>query len=119
LLLAGLLFWTLAPEHQLWSGLGIGVGAVLIIWAIRLAGVGPRGSHYQARTWSARDTATVVGALASVVAAVAPLPILDSQSLFYSPYPRLGLPGFDPLVAMLLLGLIVPAVMAIRSRADD
>jgi len=119
LLLAGLLFWTLAPQAKPWFALAIGIGAALIIWSIRLAGAGPRATHFSPRIWSGRDSATVAGALLSVTAAVVPLPFLDARSLFYSPYPRLGAPGFDPLIALLLLGLLVPAILAMRMRADD
>jgi hypothetical protein len=39
--------------------------------------------------------------------------LTQREALYYSPYPRLSLPPFDPLIGLALLGLLSPAVMTV------
>ena len=58
-----------------------------------------------------RPRLAVVAGAAATAAGVLVLPRISSASLGYSPYPKLSVPPFDPLIALALLGLAVPAVV--------
>lgn len=61
-----------------------------------------RPAPFRRQDWLVSGTA--LGAVAIFL-----LPWLDRASLFYYPYPRLGLPGFDPLYGLATWGLLTPA----------
>jgi hypothetical protein len=42
--------------------------------------------------------------------------LTQREALTYSPYPRLNLPPFNPLVGLGLLGLLVPAMVGISEE---
>jgi hypothetical protein len=46
----------------------------------------------------------------AVVIAAFALPLLNQRSLIYYPYPKLSLPDFDPVIGMMILGLLAPVV---------
>jgi energy-coupling factor transport system permease protein len=108
-LLGGWLTFLFRPAwREAGAGLMIG-GSVLVVGVVWFAGRAVRHTVYRPRRWTARDTLVVVGcglALAAVV-----LPPVGQDTLYYSPYPRLTLPIFDPLVGLGLLGLLMPAVV--------
>ena len=54
------------------------------------------------------DTLAVLGC--GITLAVA---LTQREALYYSPYPRLTLPPFDPLVGLALLGLLMPAIVTV------
>jgi hypothetical protein len=82
-------------------------GAGLALMALRLAGRAAPRTSYRERRWGWRDS-LVAAACAPPIAAALWLP------LWYSPYPRLTLPGFEPLLGAALLGLLGPALAASR-----
>ena len=43
-------------------------------------------------------------------------PGFDRTALFYSPYPALSLPRFDPLIGTATLGLLGPALLPQRAQ---
>jgi hypothetical protein len=45
--------------------------------------------------------------------------VTQREALYYSPYPRLTAPSFNPLVGLGLLGLLSPALIATLSDRDD
>jgi hypothetical protein len=63
----------------------------------------------------------VLGCAVTLAVLLAPLPFVDREALYYSPYPRLALPAFDPGVGLALLGLLVPALVtkAEETARDD
>jgi energy-coupling factor transport system permease protein len=62
--------------------------------------------------------ALVVGLLAALTLLVVllPLPWFDRTTLVYSPYPRLALPTFDPLIGLALALLAAPALVGQQKR---
>ena len=128
-LLGGWLALLLLPS---WRGVAVGamvVGAGLIVGVVWLAGRTVSHTTYRAYRWAARDTLAVLGCGLTLVVVLAPLPLVDRGTLYYSPYPRLVLPAFDPLVGLGLLGLLVPALVvsggsagraqSLRSEGED
>ncbi|MBN1890179.1 MAG: ATP-binding cassette domain-containing protein, partial [Thermoflexales bacterium] len=111
-LLGGWLAWLLAPT---WRGPAAGallVGGGLLAGALWLAGRTVSRTTYRPRRWTARDTLALLGCGLALVAILAPLPWADRATLYYTPYPRLSMPAFDPLTGIALLGLLAPAVLA-------
>lgn len=99
-----------------WRIAAIGVmiaGAGLIGLAIWLTGRGVRHTVYRARRWTGSDTLTVLGC--AITLAVA---LTQREALYYSPYPRLTWPAFNPLVGIALLGLLAPAIVVTADQAN-
>jgi energy-coupling factor transport system permease protein len=109
-LLGGWLAWLSLPS---WRGVALGgmvVGGGLIVGAVWLAGRSVSHTVYRARRWTARDTLAVLGCGLTLAVAM-----MKRDALYYSPYPHLTLPAFDPLVGLGLLGLIAPATIVTRT----
>jgi energy-coupling factor transport system permease protein len=89
-------------------GLGLmllGCGSIVAaLWAVGRRV--PR-TTYRPQPWTARDG--VVLASAAVVIMAFGLPGLAQASFFYYPYPKLNMPGFDPIIGVATLGLLAPA----------
>jgi len=102
-LLGGWLAWLFLPS---WKGVALGgmiVGAVLIVGVLWLAGRAVPHTAYRTHRWTARDTLVMLGCGGTLAVA-----LMNQEALYYSPYPRLTLPPFDPLVGLGLLGLLAP-----------
>jgi energy-coupling factor transport system permease protein len=114
-LLALLLGWLATLFLPQWRAAGIGgmiAGAGLIAGLLWQAGRSVAHTTYRARRWTGRDSLVVVGCAMTLVVLLVPLPFVDRETLYYSSYPRLTLPLFDPGVGLALLGLLVPALVA-------
>jgi len=110
-LLGGWLAFLFLPS---WKGVATGMmvlGAGLIAGIVWLAGRSVRHTAYRKRRWTARDTLAVLGCGVTLAVVTLPLPLMDQGALYYSPYPRVTLPVFDPFIGLGLLGLLVPAAM--------
>lgn len=84
------------------------VGAGLIGLAMWLTGRAVQHTVYRARRWRSSDTLAVLGCALTLIVA-----LTQREALYYSPYPQLGVPPFDPLVGLALLGLLVPAIVTV------
>ena len=117
-LLGGWLAFLFLPS---WKGSAVGmmiVGAVIIVGVVWLAGRAVSHTAYRRHRWTARDTLAVLGCGLTLAVILLPLPLMDRGTLYYSPYPRLTLPIFDPLIGLGLLGLLVPAVITTGGRDE-
>ena len=118
-LLGGWLAWLFLPA---WNGVGVGgmvAGAGLIVGVVWLAGRGISHTTYRKRRWTVRDTLVVLGCGLTLSIVLLPLPLMDRSTLYYSPYPSLTLPSFDPFIGLGLLGLLTPAISSTRRDTDD
>ena len=118
-LLGGWLAWLFLPA---WKGVGVGgmvAGAGLIVGVVWLAGRGISHTTYRKRRWTVRDTLVVLGCGLTLSIVLLPLPLMDRSTLYYSPYPSLTLPSFDPFIGLGLLGLLTPAISSTRRDTDD
>lgn len=114
-LLGGWLAWTFFRPMRLVAGAVMAIGAGLIVATLWLAGKRvPRG-RYRVRAWSSADTLACAGSLLALVAVVVPLPFVETATTYYSPYPSLTLPSFDPWIGLLLLGLLGPVAASLRA----
>jgi energy-coupling factor transport system permease protein len=115
LLLVGLLAafagW-LATYWIGWPGwLLLGAGGGLLVALYWQRGRQVQTTRYRPRAWTRRDTLLTATAVAPLLLALVPLPLIDRASLTYSPYPALSLPRFDPLLGVALALLALPALM--------
>lgn len=107
-LLAGWLVLLFRPSRQLVAAGAMLVGTSLIVGVVWLTGRSVSHTVYRARRWTYRDTATLLGC--GLTLAVA---LTQREQLYYSPYPRLTAPSFNPFIGLGLLGLIAPALISI------
>jgi energy-coupling factor transport system permease protein len=89
----------------------ISLGALLIIWGLWLLGRQTPRTSYHRLSWHWQDTLALCGALIVLAACLLPLPGLGRERLYYSPYPILSVPAFDPWLGLALLGLLVPGLL--------
>jgi len=114
--LAGWLALSFSPAAGRWGALLLGAGVVALAGALRLAGRGVHRTRYRRATWRADETLVAAGALLATAAVLLPAPWLGHATLAYAPYPALMPPAVHPLLALLLLGLLVPAALAAGQR---
>jgi energy-coupling factor transport system permease protein len=107
-LLGGWLAYLFRPSWRIGAVGAMVLGAVLIGVVMWLTGRGVQHTVYRARRWTPGDTVTVLGC--AVALAVA---LTQREALYYSPYPHVQLPRFNPWVGLGLLGLLAPAIVTI------
>jgi energy-coupling factor transport system permease protein len=110
-LLAGWLAYLFWPSRQLIAAGMMLLGALLILAVVWLTGRSVSHTVYRTRRWTHRDTATLLGCALTLAVAVT-----QREALYYSPYPRLTAPSFNPLIGLGLLGLIAPALLSVRKE---
>ena len=89
-----------------------GIGLILgILWRV---GRRVARTNYRPQPWTGADWAIVIGAVGAAAAFVVPWPGLDRSSIFFYPYPQLSWPAFQPLLGLVIAGLLVPALLALR-----
>ena len=100
-----------------------GVGSVLllagfatVLAALWLIGRQTPRTSYKKETWHGRDLVLVLCALLALAPFVLPLPFINSETLYYSPYPQVSLPAFDPLIGVSTLGLLAPAILILVQK---
>ena len=119
-MLLGLLVLTLGWIAQL-AGVGasglilIIIGAAFILGGLWFIGRQSPRSTYHRQPWGWRDWLSLCSALVVLLACLLPLSGLGSQTLDYEPYPALSLPAFSPLLGTILLGLVTPGLLVIKS----
>ncbi len=113
LLLGGWLAYLFRPSWQLIALAALLLGALLIGSVVWLAGRSASHTVYRLRRWTYRDSAVLLGCATALAVA-----LTHRDVLYYSPYPRLAAPSFNPLVALGLLALIVPALVGIHTEEE-
>jgi energy-coupling factor transport system permease protein len=113
------LAWLFLPSWRTAALGGMIAGVGLIVGVLWLTGRAAHRTTYRTHRWTARDTLVVVGCGVTLAVALLPLPLVNRGTLYYSPYPRLSLPPFDPVIGLGLLGLLVPAAVVKRGQTDD
>ena len=117
-LLGGWLAWLFRPSWR-WAALGtMVVGATLITGVLWLAGRAVTRTAYRTHRWTIRDTLVGLGCGLTLAVILLPLSWMDRATLYYTPYPRLTLPLFDPFIGLGLLGLLAPAAVITGDQAS-
>ncbi len=115
-LLGGWLTLLFLPQWKEIALVALIGGAGLIIGVVWLTGRAVPRSYYRERRLTVHDVLVSLGCALTLATVFLPLPWVDRETLYYTPYPRLALPAFDPLIGLILLGLLAPAAVALRSR---
>ncbi|PDV98347.1 energy-coupling factor transporter transmembrane component T [Candidatus Chloroploca asiatica] len=90
------------------------IGTGLILWALRESGQQAPRTRYRLYRRGIRDMIVLLGAGLTLIAVLAPWP--GRASLAYTPYPMLQLPIFEPLLALALMGLLMPVAVRLGDR---
>ena len=95
-----------------WPSLALlAAGLALLLFTLHRMGRGTGRTRYRRELWRRRDT--LVGlASGAVLATFLALLMLWPEALAYPIYPRVTWPPFEPLVGLVLLPLIAPALVA-------
>lgn len=103
-----------------WEALGLGLilaGLLALLGALWWAGRQVPRTNYLKEEWRLADGVVLTGILVLGLALFFPFEWIDRSSLYYSVYPLLQLPDFDPWIGTALLGLGLPAyVIGLRKR---
>ncbi len=110
LVLAGGLL-RMAWGKDLWGAGAIAAGALVIGVVIWRMGRRVTYTTYRHTPWTSQDWA-VVGGVAVTLSFF--LFLSDRLVRYYTPYPEVSLPGFEPWVGVILLGFLVPVVVFVR-----
>lgn len=117
-LLTGWLLLLFVP-HSRSIGLGgllLGTGLIVgILWRV---GHSHKRTSYRNRSWTFWDVLVGLGCGAALLVLLDPFSWGSRQTLYYSPYPRLLWPDFDPWIGLGLLGLLLPAFVERSSEVD-
>ena len=107
------LFW---PDARLPAAALAFAGAAALVGGIWWAGRAVPRSRYHAGRWGWRESGALLGAALALAGLLLPLPLVDAAAGGYSPYPAARFPAFDPIVGLLLLGLLGPALASPGGR---
>jgi energy-coupling factor transport system permease protein len=105
-LLGGWLLRLIWGRESLGLGLMLG-GAGLILATLWALGRRVPRTTYRSEPWRWRDGAVALGAALALAAFL--IPGIPQESFYYYPYPKLSMPGFDPVMGVATLGLVGPA----------
>ena len=111
LLLAGWLAYLFRAAWRIPGIAAMGAGAAMIGLVVWMTGRAVHHTVYRARAWTGKDTLAVLGCTLTLT-----VTLTQREVLYYSPYPQLTLPAFDPLVGLALLGLLVPAIVTMAAE---
>jgi len=92
------------------------VGAALILGVLWLAGRQTRHTIYRRERWHSRDAGVIMGSVMIILVFLTIVPGTTRSLLFYSPYPLLRVPPFEPIVGAVLMCLLVPAILLLRQE---
>jgi energy-coupling factor transport system permease protein len=123
LLIAGALFGLLASafwygyrSESRWLGAPVALGSLALLASTVVAmGRGAKRSRYRRELWRSRDTLVTLASAASI-GITASFWFLDGNTLFFYPYPQLTWPGFNPVVGLALLAVVMPVIAAPQMR---
>ncbi len=99
------------------DGTGIGslamiiTGAIMILGGLWFMGRASRRTSYHNPGWGWQDWLVLVISLGVLAVCILPVPGISHDSLYYDPYPTLTLPPFNPVLGMVMLGLILPGLL--------
>jgi energy-coupling factor transport system permease protein len=112
LLLTG---WLLSFWQGMLGWLLLGAGALLLAGLLWRNGRRVVHTRYRPRSWSRQDTLLLLAAVLPLLLIFVPWPFVAQETLAYTPYPRIHLPPFDPVIAFALLLFLLPAVFGART----
>jgi energy-coupling factor transport system permease protein len=123
-MLLGVIFLAAGWVGQLATVRGAGwvlilFGASLILIGLWFFGNQSQRTVYHRRRWSWQDGVILIVVAILMAIILLPVPGLSHASLYYEAYPRLTLPSFNPVLGLVLLGLLIPGLWVINRHADS
>jgi energy-coupling factor transport system permease protein len=109
LLLAGWIISLVNNDLNMFTLIVASAGAGLLIYGLWSTGKRTAHTVYQQEAWKREDWLVLLGALLVLGAYL--LLGNTTSGLDYSPYPKLSIPPFDPLIGIMTLGLLAPLLM--------
>lgn len=110
LTLVGGTMFAFAPDIPLLGWLLIGLGLALVTFTIWGMSRGIRRTRYRRRVWHAHDTPLAIVS-AGILAILLTFKFVAPNLLAYTPFLRISVPSFDPLIAVTIATLIAPALL--------
>jgi energy-coupling factor transport system permease protein len=108
--LAGSTMFAFLPDAPLLGWLLTGAGVALLgltLWAV---GTGTRRTRYRRSVWRAQDTPLAIVSL-GVLVVLLMFRVVAPSLLSYTPFLRISMPSFDPLTALVICAIAVPALV--------
>jgi energy-coupling factor transport system permease protein len=94
---------------------GVTITVVLLVWSGREVAH----TRYRPSRWTLQDWLFISLTAVPLILVFLPLPLVESQTTFYSPYPQAELPSFDIIIGLALTFLASPAIVVeLDSYAD-
>lgn len=108
--------WLIQLVSESWKGwLLILFGAGLVLLGLWLTGNNASRTIYRRGRWNWEDAVGIVGALVVISLSFLHVPGMGNETLFYDPYPLLGLPPFNPILGAAMMSLLIPGLLALKS----
>jgi len=104
-------------QQPLLGGGLVGLAALLLVGLLWRLGRRAPTSRYRPTVWQRADTLVLATAVLPLLLVWLPWPGVDYASLYYSPYPTLTWPAFDPVLGLALAFLSLPAFLRRGQRA--
>jgi len=95
------------------------LGAILIFAMLWTVGRKIPRSTYVREHWKLRDAVILMGAILILVFILVPLPFLNKLTLSFEIYPSLNIPGFDPLIGVVIVALLLPTLFLRRELPNN
>jgi len=90
-------------------------GVILAFWWIGRQV--PR-SSYKKESWHPSDFFVILFSLLASAPFIWDIPGVSKESLYYVPYPRLSVPAFEPIIGILILGMLAPAIVFLVEKTN-
>jgi hypothetical protein len=91
----------------------IALGAILIFGGLWYQGRQSHRTAYHRPRWGWQDVVTLIISSSILVVFLIPIPAINHEAFYYNPYPELTLPPFDPLLGLVMLGLLTPGLFVL------
>src|SRR5690606_1871170 len=93
-------------------------GVVLLAGALWVTGRATVRTVYRPAPWRSSEWIVVASALATVAIFLFPVPGVERASLYFTPYPTLGVPDLSLVLGVATWGLLAPALLLLTTPAD-
>ncbi len=108
--LAGTAMFALLPGVPLLAWLLTITGIALVGFTLWAVGAGTTRTRYRRSVWRAQDTPLTICSL-GILAVLLVFKMLAPSLLSYTPFLRVSIPSFDPITALVICALVVPALI--------
>ena len=109
--LVGSTLFAFTPHLPWLAWLVVAIGLLLVVITLRAVGAGLKRTRYRRTIWRDRDTPLAIASI-GVLAITLIFKFVAPSLLSYNPFPIITVPPFDPIVALTILALLAPAVIA-------